>query len=160
VNGEPVEVTVEPRELLVDTLRNRLRLTGAHVACGHGGCGACAVLVDGSGARACLVFTVQVAGTDVVTVEGISAEGLHPVQVALSRCHGLQCGFCTSGVVVTCVELLAERRELTEDDVRRRLAGQLCRCTGYAGMVDAVLATAKELASDPTGERVTEPADR
>jgi len=154
VNGRPVEVVLEPRELLVDTLRDRLGLTGAHVGCGHGSCGACAVLVDGVGARACLVLTVQLEGAQVTTVEGVLPAGsgpdggddLHPVQVALSRCHGLQCGFCTPGVVLTAAELLAEQPCPDERTVRERLAGQLCRCTGYAGMVEAVLAVAAETA--------------
>jgi aerobic carbon-monoxide dehydrogenase small subunit len=150
VNGRPVEVVVEPRELLVDTLRDRLGLTGAHVGCGHGSCGACAVLVDGAGARSCLLLAVQLEGAHVTTVEGIApvdagadAASLHPVQVALSRCHGLQCGFCTPGVVLTAIELLAEQPCPDESVVRDRLAGQLCRCTGYAGMVEAVLAVAR-----------------
>ncbi|MFL6138203.1 MAG: (2Fe-2S)-binding protein [Frankiaceae bacterium] len=160
VNGRPVEVVVEPRELLADTLRDRLRLTGVHLGCGHGSCGACAVLIDGIGTRACLVLTVQLEGAAVTTVEGIAAGGergagngagidaLHPVQVALSRYHGLQCGFCTPGVVMTAVELLAERTCLDERAVRDRLAGQLCRCTGYAGMVEAVLAVARDRAAE------------
>jgi len=157
VNGRPVEVVVEPRELLVDTLRERLGLTGAHVGCGHGSCGACAVLLDGAGVRACLVLTVQLEGAEVTTVEGVLPSGgtgdgrdggddLHPVQVALSHCHGLQCGFCTPGVVLTAAELLAEQPCPDERIVRERLAGQLCRCTGYAGMVEAVLAVAAETA--------------
>ena len=144
VNGEPCEVTVPARELLVDTLRDRLGLRGAHVACGHGACGACAVLVDGAGVRSCLVLTVQADGASVTTVEGVAGDAgeWHPVQRALSRCHGLQCGFCTPGVVMTAVELLAEDGRPDEREIRDRLAGQLCRCTGYAGMVDAVVAAA------------------
>jgi carbon-monoxide dehydrogenase small subunit len=163
VNGQPAEVVVEPRELLVDTLRDRLGLSGTHVGCGHGSCGACAVLVDGVGTRACLVFTVQLTGAGVTTIEGIGGtadgDGLHPVQVALSRCHGLQCGFCTPGVVMTAVELLGEEACLDEATVRARLAGQLCRCTGYTGMVDAVcsLAAAMDTGADGDGAREDAP---
>jgi carbon-monoxide dehydrogenase small subunit len=148
VNGAAAEVVVEARELLADTLRDRFGYTGVHIACGHGSCGACAVLVDGAGVRSCLMFTVQAAGTTVTTVEGVAdGDELHPVQVALSQRHGLQCGYCTPGVLISAVELLAERsgeRPPSRGEIRRRLAGNLCRCTGYAGMVDAVEQVARE----------------
>jgi aerobic-type carbon monoxide dehydrogenase small subunit (CoxS/CutS family) len=144
VNGRTVSVQVPARELLVDTLRDRLGLTGAHPACGTGVCGACAVLLDGAGVRSCLMFTVQADSASVLTVEGLgSQDAPHPVQAALSRRHGLQCGYCTPGVVVTAVELIAEGPQAGDEETRREqilraLSGSLCRCTGYAGIVAAI----------------------
>lgn len=143
VNGKPVERTVEARVNLADFLRHDLGLTGTHVGCEHGVCGACTVLVNGVSARACLMLAVQADGKSIQTIEGVAQQDgtLDPIQAALSRHHGLQCGFCTPGVVMTMVEMRQERsaRTLTEGDVRRALSGNLCRCTGYQGMVDAAL---------------------
>jgi aerobic-type carbon monoxide dehydrogenase small subunit (CoxS/CutS family) len=141
VNGERHEVTAEPRTTLADVLRDELGLTGTHVGCEQGTCGACTVLVDGASVRACLLFAVQADGCAVSTVEGLAAAPgpLHPVQQAFRDCHALQCGFCTPGLLMTVYELLSERSGLEESDVRDAVSGHLCRCTGYQGIVDAVL---------------------
>jgi carbon-monoxide dehydrogenase small subunit len=142
VNGRSVEVTVDARINLADFLRHDLRLTGTHVGCEHGVCGACTVLVDGASARSCLMLAVQANGRHVETVEGLSNNSdLHPLQKALSRHHGLQCGYCTPGVLMTLLELSRETagRSVTEAEVRTALSGNLCRCTGYQGMVRAAL---------------------
>lgn len=141
VNGERHDLTVEPRATLVDVLREQLGLTGTHVGCEQGVCGACTVLVDGVSARACLLFAAQADGCAVTTVESLAAAPgpLHPIQEAFRDCHGLQCGFCTPGLLMTVYELLAERTALAEAEVRDAVSGHLCRCTGYQGIVDAVL---------------------
>ena len=143
VNGKTIEATVEPRVHLADFLRKQLALTGTHLGCEHGVCGACTVLVNGATARACLMLAVQADGCAVETIESVaSADGtLHPIQAALSRHHGLQCGYCTPGVVMTLLELQRESAgsALPEDEIRTALSGNLCRCTGYQGMVDAAL---------------------
>jgi carbon-monoxide dehydrogenase small subunit len=140
VNGAVVEIEVEARETLLDALRHRLGLTGTHAGCEEGSCGACTVLVDGEVVRACLVLAVQVEGRSVTTIEALAPpDDLHPVQEALRRHHGLQCGFCTPGIVLTAVDLLARNPSLTEPEIREGLAGNLCRCTGYAGIVEALL---------------------
>jgi carbon-monoxide dehydrogenase small subunit len=145
VNERTVTVRVPARELLVDTLRDRLALTGVHPACGTGACGACAVLLDGAGVCSCLMFTVQAAGRSLQTVEGLGRpDAPHPVQAALSRCHGLQCGYCTPGVVVTAAELIRDNPRAGREDIVRALIGTLCRCTGYAGIVAAVAAALDE----------------
>jgi carbon-monoxide dehydrogenase small subunit len=149
VNGRSVEVTVDARINLADFLRHELRLTGTHVGCEHGVCGACTVLVDGASARACLMLAVQANGRHVETVEGLaSGADLHPLQLALSRHHGLQCGYCTPGVLMTLLELSRETagRRVTEAEVRTALSGNLCRCTGYQGMVRAALDVLNHLA--------------
>jgi aerobic carbon-monoxide dehydrogenase small subunit len=143
VNARPVEVEVEPRETLLDLVRTHLGLTGAHAGCEAGACGACTVLLDGETVRSCLVLAVQCGGGTVTTVEALGTPGeLHPVMEAFRRHHGLQCGFCTPAMVLTAVELLAEDPHPDEATVREALAGNLCRCTGYAGIVAAVLAAA------------------
>ena len=143
VNGKPRVCRVESRVHLADFLRHDLGLTGTHVGCEHGVCGACTVLVDGASVRACLMLAVQAHGRTVETVESVApADGpLHPIQAALSKHHGLQCGYCTPGVVMTLIELQRECAgyQPTEAEVRRALSGNLCRCTGYQGMVDAAL---------------------
>ena len=142
VNGEKREGLAEPRMHLADFLRHRLALTGTHVGCEHGVCGACTVLLDGMTVRSCLMLAVQAAGHSVTTIEGVAGTGaLQPVQQAMSMYHGLQCGFCTPGVVMTIIELQRETagRRVTEEEVRHALSGNLCRCTGYQGMVDAAL---------------------
>ncbi|MEP9353892.1 (2Fe-2S)-binding protein [Xanthobacter sp. KR7-65] len=144
VNGVERRAMAEPRVNLADFLRHRLGLTGTHVGCEHGVCGACTVLVDGVSVRACLMLAVQARGTEVRTIEGLcGADGaLDPLQAALSEHFGLQCGYCTPGVLMTLAELRAELAgaPVTEAEVRHKLAGNLCRCTGYQGMVDAALA--------------------
>ncbi|WP_347350455.1 (2Fe-2S)-binding protein [Intrasporangium sp.] len=148
VNGRPVTVEIPPRLTLADLLRERLHLTGTHLGCEHGVCGACTVLVDGRSVRSCLLFAVQVEGCEVVTVEGL---GDNPttsrLKSAMSRHHGLQCGFCTPGMLVTATELIEGQPPgalLDEGHVRETLSGNLCRCTGYQGIVRAVLDAAAE----------------
>jgi aerobic carbon-monoxide dehydrogenase small subunit len=147
VNGVPREATVPVRRLLSDTLRHDLGLTGTHVGCEHGVCGACTVLVDGAPVRSCLMLAVQVDGHDVKTVEGLAHEDhqggqvLHPVQEAFRECHALQCGFCTPGFLMTIAAGLEGRdasAEITEEEVDEMVGGNLCRCTGYAKIFDAV----------------------
>ena len=140
VNGVRHERAVEPRLLLSDFLRHELGLTGTHVGCEHGVCGACTVLVDGRPMRSCLLFAVSVDGAEVTTVEGCRAPdgGLGPVQQAFQDCHGLQCGFCTPGVLMTLVPFLREHPDPDEREIREALSGNLCRCTGYQNIVAAV----------------------
>ena len=140
VNGAVVEIEVEARQTLLDALRHQLGLTGTHAGCEEGSCGACTVLIDGDVVRSCLVLAVQLEGRSVTTIEAMGQpEDLHPVQEALRRHHGLQCGFCTPGVVLTAVDLLAHNPAPTEAEIRQALAGNLCRCTGYAGIISAIV---------------------
>ncbi len=145
VNGQPATASVESRETLADLLRDHLGLRGTNLGCEHGVCGSCTVLVDGASARSCLMLAVQADGRDVTTVEGLSDDDgtLHPAQAAFGRRHALQCGFCTPGFLITTVELLGEAPSPDRVDIRRRLSGNLCRCTGYQHIIDAV----EELAS-------------
>lgn len=145
VNGEPVSAHVEPRLLLSDFLRDDLGLTGTHIGCEHGVCGACTVLVDGRTARACLLFAVQLDGQIVETVESLLLPNgdLSPVQSAFRDHHGLQCGFCTSGMLMTAVELLRNGQVGDRTAIRDAISGNLCRCTGYETIVDAIAATAR-----------------
>ncbi len=144
VNGEVVEVEVEARDSLLDVLREQLGLTGTHAGCEQGACGACTVLLDGQVVRSCLVLAVQVGGRSVTTIEAVGQPGaLHPVQEALRRHHGLQCGFCTPGIVLAAIDLLARVPDPDEAEIREALAGNLCRCTGYAGMVAAIAEVAR-----------------
>ena len=140
VNGETREAKVEPRVTLADFLREDLRLTGTHLGCEHGVCGACTVLVDGAAVRSCLVFAVQADGAEITTIEGIGSPdgGLSPVQSAFRDCHGLQCGFCTPGFVVSVTAFLRDHPEPSDAEIREALSGNLCRCTGYQGIVKAV----------------------
>jgi aerobic carbon-monoxide dehydrogenase small subunit len=140
VNGDPCRVSVEPRKTLADTLREDLHLTGTHLGCEHGVCGSCTVLVDGAAVRSCLMLAVQLEGRQVTTIEGLSpADGsLNPIQQAFRDCHGLQCGYCTPGFVVSITALLDENPHPSEEQIRHGLAGNLCRCTGYQGIVNAV----------------------
>jgi aerobic carbon-monoxide dehydrogenase small subunit len=140
VNGRPTRATVEPRLTLADYLRERCGLTGTHLGCEHGACGACTVLVDGQAMRSCLMFAVQADGCEVTTVEGVASEDgeLSPVQAALRECHGLQCGFCTPGFVMSITALLRDNPTPTDDEIREGLSGNFCRCTGYQGIVNAV----------------------
>ena len=139
VNGTRYERAVEPRTLLSDFLRHDLGLTGTHVGCEHGVCGACTVLLDGRPARSCLLFAVQVHGHEVTTVEGLGTiENLHPIQEAFREAHGLQCGFCTPGILMTVVPFLEQNPDPSEREIREAISGNLCRCTGYQHVVDAV----------------------
>jgi aerobic carbon-monoxide dehydrogenase small subunit len=139
VNGTRYERTVEPRLLLSDFLRHELELTGTHVGCEHGVCGACTVLFDGQPARSCLMFAVQADGHEVTTVEGLGTpEDLHPLQEAFIETHAAQCGFCTPGILLTMIPFLEEHTDPAEDEIREALAGNLCRCTGYQHIVEAV----------------------
>jgi len=140
VNGKQMTVEVEPRMTLVDCLRHRLRLTGTHVGCEHGVCGACTILVDGDAVRACLILAVQAEGCDIVTIEGLSNdEELTPLQASFRRHHALQCGFCTPGMITTAHALLSEEPDCDADRVREVLSGNICRCTGYISIVEAIL---------------------
>jgi carbon-monoxide dehydrogenase small subunit len=140
VNGKPVAVEVEPRTSLADCLRGQLRLTGTHLGCEHGVCGACTVIVDGEAVRSCLMLAVQAEGSKVITVEGLSQEeGLTPLQTAFKKHHALQCGFCTPGILTTAHALLSDEPEASEERIRSVLSGNLCRCTGYIPIVEAIL---------------------
>jgi carbon-monoxide dehydrogenase small subunit len=147
VNGTCYERQVSVRVTLADFIRHELGLTGTHLGCEHGVCGACTILVDGRTARSCLMLAVQADGRDVVTVEGIapSPDKLHPLQEAFRDHHGLQCGFCTPGMLTTLVELLRDNPDPTEQEVRVAISGNLCRCTGYQGIVKAALDAAKRM---------------
>jgi len=143
VNGIPHDADVPPRRLLSDCLRHDLRLTGTHVGCEHGVCGACTVLLDGRPVRSCLLLAVSVDGQEITTVEGLAHDGaLSPVQQAFADCHALQCGFCTPGFLTTITAGLRDNPHPTEDDAREMIAGNLCRCTGYQNIVAAVLKAA------------------
>ncbi len=145
VNGRTYERGVEPRLLLADFLRGELGLTGTHVGCEHGVCGACTVLVDGDSVRACLLFAVQLDGCTVETVESLGAPGhLSPLQQAFHEHHALQCGFCTPGMLMTATDLLKKYPLATDDEIREGLSGNLCRCTGYEHIVAAIRAVVKE----------------
>jgi aerobic-type carbon monoxide dehydrogenase small subunit (CoxS/CutS family) len=140
VNGKRVSVEVEPRMTLADCLRHVLRLTGTHVGCEHGVCGACTILVDGAAVRACLLLAVQAEGSKVVTIEGLSYDHeLTPLQASFRRHHALQCGFCTPGMITTAHALLTEEPDADADRIREVLSGNLCRCTGYISIIEAVL---------------------
>jgi carbon-monoxide dehydrogenase small subunit len=146
VNDDLYERTVEPRLLLSDFLRHDLGLTGTHVGCEHGVCGACTVLLDGWPVRSCLTFAVQAHGHEVTTVEGLGTpEDLHPIQEAFREAHGAQCGFCTPGILLTLVPFLQENPDPSEPEIREVLAGNLCRCTGYQHIVDAVKLAAEKM---------------
>ncbi len=144
VNGERREADVEPRQLLVYFLREQLGLTGTNVGCDTSSCGACTVLLDGESVKSCTVLAVQADGSEVTTIEGLAKDGkLHPVQQAFHEQHGLQCGYCTPGFVMATVSLLEENPSPSEDEIRRALEGNLCRCTGYHNIVRAVEAAAR-----------------
>lgn len=146
VNGMAREGRCPTRKLLVDFLREDLTLTGTHVGCEHGICGACTILVNGEAARSCLMLAVQADGAELTTVEGLMRDGtLHPLQEAFREHHGLQCGFCTPGMLLTALDLLRAHPEPSEDDIREGLSAVLCRCTGYHGIIKAVQAAAPRL---------------
>lgn len=147
INSQEYSREVEPRMLLSDFLRHELGLTGTHVGCEHGVCGACTILLDGESARSCLMFAVQADGHNVTTVEGlaIDKDNLHPIQQSFWEAHGLQCGYCTPGILMTLVPFLEQNPDPTEDEIRHALSGNLCRCTGYQHIVDAVKLAAEKM---------------
>jgi carbon-monoxide dehydrogenase small subunit len=146
VNGRRYERQVEARMLLSDFIRHELNLTGTHVGCEHGVCGVCTILLDGQPVRSCLLFAVQADGRALQTVEGLAADedALHPLQQAFWEAHGLQCGFCTPGILMTLIPFLEENPQPTEQDIREAISGNLCRCTGYQHIVNAVLLAARQ----------------
>ncbi len=150
INGENYERTVETRLTLVDFIRHEVLLTGTHVGCEHGVCGACTILLNGRTARSCLMLAVQADGQEILTVEGIAPndDELHPLQQAFQDNHGLQCGFCTPGMLTTLLEFLQDNPDPTEREVREAISGNLCRCTGYQGIVAAALDAAKRLQAE------------
>ena len=154
VNGTEHSADVEPRMLLVHLLREVLGLTGTHVGCDTTSCGACTVLLDGAPVKSCTMFAVQADGREVTTVEGLKQDGqLHPIQAAFKEEHGLQCGFCTPGMMLTGKALLERNPLPTEDEVRWAISGNICRCTGYTNIVKAIQAAGRQMASDSAGAR-------
>lgn len=146
VNGVEYERLVEPRLLLVDFLRDDLELVGTHIGCEHGICGACTVLFNDRVVRSCLMFAVQADGADIMTVEGLAdSDQLHPLQVAFREKHGLQCGYCTPGMLMSAYEFLNENSNPSEEEVRKAMSGVLCRCTGYKQVVDSVMEAAEQM---------------
>lgn len=147
VNGKKYTVTVEPRMLLSDVLRDKIRLTGTHVGCEHGICGACTIIMNGRPVRSCLVFGVQADAANILTVEGLQhADGsLHPIQKGFWEKHGLQCGFCTPGFLMTAYHFLEENPNPSRGEIREAISGNLCRCTGYQGIIDAIESAAEEM---------------
>jgi len=154
VNGRTLRGQAEPRTTLADFLRDQLGLTGTHLGCEHGVCGACTILLDGRSVRSCLLLAVQAEGHELTTVEGLAAAdgSLHPIQEAFSQHHALQCGFCTPGFLMSVCELLADDPAPTEQEIREHLSGNLCRCTGYQNIVEAVRAAARQLREAPAVE--------
>jgi carbon-monoxide dehydrogenase small subunit len=139
VNGEAVNAEIDPRTLFVDFIRTRLALTGTHVGCDTGQCGACTVLVDGKAVKACMILALQAEGSSVTTIEGLAAKGeMHPMQSAFKDCHGLQCGFCTPGMVLSAIDLVERHPGADEATIRAQIEGNLCRCTGYHNIVKAI----------------------
>ena len=152
VNGVPYEATVEPRLTLVDLLRGELGLVGTHVGCEHGVCGACTVLMDGQAVRSCIMLAVQADGANLMTVEGLSPLGqLHPIQEAFMEEHGLQCGFCTPGFLMSIYELLQNNGNPSEEEIKDALGGNLCRCTGYQQILGSVHLAVRKLQGAPSG---------
>ena len=149
VNDKHYQRSVEPRMLLSDFLRHELGLTGTHVGCEHGVCGACSVLFDGQPVRSCLMFAVQADGHEIVSIEGLGTpEDMHPIQQSFMEAHGLQCGFCTPGFIMTLVPFLEENPHPDEEEIRQVISGNICRCTGYQHIVDAVKLAAEKMAAD------------
>ena len=147
VNGKEYTRDAEPRMLLSDFLRHELRLTGTHVGCEHGVCGACTILFDGESMRSCLIFAVQAQGHEITTVEGLASDkdNLHPLQQSFWEAHGLQCGYCTPGILMTMIPFLKQNPNPSEEEIRHALSGNLCRCTGYQHIVDAVKLAAEKM---------------
>jgi carbon-monoxide dehydrogenase small subunit len=151
VNGERRSLDVEPRTLLVHALRDGLGLTGAHIGCDTSQCGACTVLVDGRAVKSCTVLALQAEGTEVTTIEGLASDGaMHPIQRAFVEHHGLQCGFCTPGMILTAVDLLSRNPDPADETIRHALRGNLCRCTGYQSVVESIRAAGAELRGSAT----------
>jgi carbon-monoxide dehydrogenase small subunit len=152
INGRRVEFMVEPRRTLADAIRDDLGLTGTHLGCEHGVCGACTVLVDGQPARSCLMLAVQAEGAEITTIEGLAhGDEPHPIQQAMREAHGFQCGFCTPGFLMSAVALVAENPAPTRDQIRAELSGNLCRCTGYQSIIDGVEIAVRLLATTSDG---------
>lgn len=148
LNGQPVEILVEPRELLIHTLREQLNQTGSHIGCETTHCGACTVDLDGKSVKSCTLLAVQANGSEVVTVEGLAVNGdLHPVQEGFMQEHGLQCGFCTPGMMMRAYRFLQENPDPSEEEIRQGMSGNLCRCTGYQNIVKAIQYAARKLQS-------------
>ncbi len=150
INGTRYQREIEPRMLLTDFIRHEIGLTGTHVGCEHGSCGACTVLLDGEAVRACIMFAVQVDGHELMTVEGLTSgqptlETLHPLQASFREAHGLQCGYCTAGMLMTLVPFLQENPQPTEAEIREAISGNLCRCTGYQHIIEAVKLAAEKM---------------
>ena len=146
VNGKPVSVETEDRTLLVYFLREQLRLTGTHIGCDTSQCGACVVHVDGKAVKSCTMFAVQAEGANVLTIEGLAKDGkLHPVQEAFRENHGLQCGFCTPGMIMTAVDMIRRKGAMDRDTIRHELEGNICRCTGYMNIVSAIEDASKRM---------------
>ena len=149
VNGTLYQRTIEPRMLLSDFLRHELGLTGTHVGCEHGVCGTCTILLDGESVRSCLMFAVQAEGHEVRTVEDLgTVENMHPLQEAFQEAHGLQCGFCTPGILMTVVPFLEQNPSPTEEEIREAISGNLCRCTGYQKIVESVKLAAEKMSTE------------
>ena len=139
VNGKSVSRSIDPRTLLVQFLREQLQLTGTHVGCDTAQCGACTVHMNGRAIKSCSMLALQVQGSDILTIEGLSkGDELHPMQAAFRECHGLQCGFCTPGMVMSAVQLLADKPQASEEEIREALDGNICRCTGYQNIVKSI----------------------
>lgn len=150
VNGAQETLNVEPRLLLVHLIRENLNLTGTHIGCDTTSCGACTVLMDGKSVKSCTVFAVQANGKEISTIEGLAQNGqLHPIQEGFKECHGLQCGFCTPGMIMRSCELLADNPDPTEDEIRWGISGNMCRCTGYNNIVKAIQYAAKKMKEIP-----------
>jgi carbon-monoxide dehydrogenase small subunit len=157
VNGNATSIDVEPRLLLVHALRDSLNLTGTHVGCDTSSCGACTVLLDGVSVKSCSMFAVQAAGSKITTIEGIGkAEALHPMQEAFWSSHGLQCGYCTAGMIISSIDLLRRNPDPTDEEIREGIEGNLCRCTGYHNIVASVRAAAKAMRENAPLHSVSE----
>ncbi|MCY4367827.1 MAG: (2Fe-2S)-binding protein [bacterium] len=149
VNGAGRAISVEPRKTLADAIREDLGLTGTHLGCEHGVCGACTVLLDDEVVRSCLLFAVQAEGAEITTIEGIgSGDTLHPMQQAFSQYHGLQCGFCTPGMILAGIDVLSRNPDPSPQEIREEMGGNICRCTGYQKIVESVQAAAVEMSND------------
>jgi carbon-monoxide dehydrogenase small subunit len=152
INGKLYERDIEPRLLLSDFIRHEIGLTGTHVGCEHGVCGACTILLDGQPVRSCIIFAVQANGRELMTVEGLTpepkTESLHPLQASFREAHGLQCGFCTAGFIMTVLAFLEENKNPSEQEIRQAISGNLCRCTGYQHIVEAVKLAAEKMATE------------
>ena len=148
VNGAGRSVSVEPRKTLADAIREDLGLTGTHLGCEHGVCGACTVLMDGEVVRSCLMLAVQAGGAEITTIEGIGQDDLHPMQQAFSEYHGLQCGFCTPGMILAGIDVVSRNPDPSPQEIREEMGGNICRCTGYQKIVESVQAAAAAMSTE------------